>query len=81
MTKELTLDEVRARRNRYQQAWREKQRAGRPRRELRPCGTVAAYRRHKYHGEEPCVVCRAAYLADQARLYRQRKARRAEQTP
>ena len=25
-----------------------------------PCGTVAAYRRHLRHSEEPCEACRAA---------------------
>lgn len=29
-------------------------------RELRPCGTVAAYVRHLRHGEEPCDDCRKA---------------------
>lgn len=28
--------------------------------ELKPCGTLAAYRRHKRHGEEPCVDCASA---------------------
>lgn len=37
---------------------RRKLREGRPiRRHLKPCGTPAAYRRHKDHGEEPCDVC------------------------
>lgn len=31
--------------------------------ELAPCGTVAAYRRHLRHGEEPCAECRAANTA------------------
>ena len=31
-----------------------------PRRELRPCGTLAAYRRHLRRGERPCAACRAA---------------------
>lgn len=25
-----------------------------------PCGTAAAYRRHRRHGEEPCTACRDA---------------------
>ena len=29
-------------------------------RTLKPCGTVAAYRRHTRHGEEPCDACKAA---------------------
>ena len=31
------------------------------RRELAPCGTPAAYNRHRYHGEQPCEACRAAW--------------------
>lgn len=34
---------------------------------LRPCGTEAAYRRHRYNGEVPCDECRTAhtnYLRD-----------------
>jgi hypothetical protein len=27
---------------------------------LMPCGTPAAFRRHKRHGEEPCEACREA---------------------
>lgn len=35
---------------------------------LQPCGTVAAFARHRNHGEEPCEPCKAARLAyDQAR--------------
>ena len=29
-------------------------------RELKPCGTVAAYERHRRHGEEVCDACREA---------------------
>lgn len=29
-------------------------------RELKPCGTLAAYHRHLYHGETPCGDCRRA---------------------
>lgn len=29
--------------------------------ELKPCGTAAAWRRHKRHGEEPCAACRKAH--------------------
>ena len=32
--------------------------SGRP--ATRPCGTQAAYRRHKRHGEDPCEDCRRA---------------------
>lgn len=31
-------------------------------RELKPCGTPAAYRRHLRHGEYPCEACREAEL-------------------
>lgn len=27
---------------------------------LKPCGTTAAYRRHKRNGEKPCDACRRA---------------------
>jgi len=27
---------------------------------MKPCGTPAAYRRHLYHGTEPCEACRQA---------------------
>jgi hypothetical protein len=30
---------------------------------LKPCGTRAAYRRHRRHGETPCQPCRAAAAA------------------
>lgn len=32
----------------------------RARRPLKPCGTVAAYERHRQHGEEPCRACKRA---------------------
>lgn len=28
--------------------------------DVRPCGTLAAYRRHYRHGEQPCRQCRQA---------------------
>ena len=28
---------------------------------LAPCGTPAAYTRHRYHGEPPCEACRKAW--------------------
>ena len=31
--------------------------------ELKPCGTDAAYRRHRRHGEKPCDTCREAHNA------------------
>lgn len=30
---------------------------------VKPCGTVAAYHRHRYYGEEPCPEDRAAWSA------------------
>lgn len=30
-------------------------------RELKPCGTMAAYMRHRYHGERPCEACVGAW--------------------
>lgn len=35
-------------------------------RELKPCGTLAAYRRHRRHGEQACEACLAAVAADKA---------------
>lgn len=32
-------------------------------RELRPCGTPAAYRRHIRRGEDVCKLCRKAHAA------------------
>ncbi|WAC65157.1 hypothetical protein OVA14_07085 [Agrococcus sp. SL85] len=32
-----------------------------PRGELAPCGTTAAYRRHERNGEQPCQACRTAH--------------------
>lgn len=34
-------------------------------RTLQPCGTEAAYNRHRYHDEEPCGPCKAAWAAYQ----------------
>lgn len=31
-------------------------------RKLQPCGTYAAYARHRYNNEEPCEACRAANM-------------------
>jgi len=33
-------------------------------RELKPCGTPAAYRRHLRNGEEPCAACLTAVRED-----------------
>jgi hypothetical protein len=42
---------------------------------LRPCGTDSAYYRHRKHGEDPCLPCRAAH----AKEARAREARNREQ--
>lgn len=34
--------------------------------DLKPCGTVAAYARHKKAGDDPCELCRKAWAAYQA---------------
>jgi hypothetical protein len=38
-------------------------------RELRPCGTWAAYQRHEYRGEEPCAACKEARVLKQRENY------------
>lgn len=44
-----------------------------PQRELQPCGTRAAYLRHRKNGED-CPTCRAANTADNRRYRRSRSA-------
>lgn len=49
----------------YERALERKRRLARERRarearELKPCGSEAAYRRHLRHGEVPCEPCRIA---------------------
>ena len=44
-------------------------------RNLQPCGTYAAYRRHLARGEEPCVQCKA----ERARLQQDRRPSRAKE--
>ena len=34
---------------------------------LKPCGTNAAYQRHKKNGEYPCIPCVEAHAAEQKR--------------
>jgi hypothetical protein len=41
--------------------------APKPPRQLHPCGTPAAWRRHKRNDEEPCEACVLAHRADAAR--------------
>jgi len=33
--------------------------------DLQPCGTNAAYHRHRAYNEVPCSACKAAHAADQ----------------
>lgn len=45
-------------------------------RELQPCGTPAAYMRHRAHGELPCLPCRVANShasAERKRKWRAKK--------
>lgn len=37
-------------------------------RKLKPCGTRAAYERHRARGEDPCLRCRVANAARTSRL-------------
>jgi hypothetical protein len=55
-----------------QRAYRDRLRGGPPR-ELAPCGTYAAWMRHRRHGEEPCESCREAYNAHQRKMYAERR--------
>ena len=56
------------------EAGREPGKPGRP--VSAPCGTQAAYKRHKRRGETACDACRTAYLEYQRELYRARHARK-----
>ena len=47
--------------------------AKRQKQRLRPCGTTAAYRRHRAAGEEPCDDCKAA-KAEESAAFRRKKA-------
>lgn len=60
----------------YQRQWRASKgaRTGQPGRPASaPCGTVAAYKRHKRKGEPIDDACRQAWNAEQRRLYAKRK--------
>lgn len=46
-------------------------------RELRPCGTEAAYRRHKRNGDDKCDACRDAHAAYEREQYERRTVRAA----
>lgn len=53
------------------------QRKARP--ELKPCGTNAAYARHKRAGEYPCTACLEAHSEDQKRWKARREAKERNQ--
>ena len=55
-------------------ASRDRKRGGPPR-EPKPCGTIAAVRRHEYWGEELDPACEAARAEWNAEQYRKRKER------
>jgi hypothetical protein len=58
---------------RYQREWRARHgaRTGQPGKPpLKPCGTLAAYRRHLWRGEEPCQPCKDANAAEWRRRNR-----------
>ena len=46
-----------------------------PRGDLKPCGTVAAARRHQRNGEPLCAACAWVWREHQAKMYQQRKAK------
>jgi hypothetical protein len=48
--------------------------SGRSKANVEPCGSVAAYRRHRAHGEPTCQACRDAVAAER-RLNASRKLR------
>ena len=45
-------------------------------RELKPCGTIGAARRHQRNKEPLCAACAPVWAEHQARMYRQRRNRR-----
>lgn len=49
-------------------------------RQLKPCGTPAAYARHLRRGEEACAKCKAA-MKDRAAVYRAEVAAVRQQPP
>jgi hypothetical protein len=60
----------------YHREWRARHGArtgqiGRP--VTQPCGTVAAYKRHRKNGEQPCGPCLDAWNAKQREMYQARK--------
>jgi hypothetical protein len=56
----------------YMRHWRNQRtgRNGQPGKlPTKPCGTLAAYRRHLWRGEEPCQPCKDANAAEWRRRY------------
>lgn len=52
--------------------WRARKRAGLPGRQVAPCGTYAAARRHQRNGEELDPACAEALREHNAEMYRRR---------
>lgn len=52
--------------------YRDRKRGGPPRKP-KPCGTVAAARRHQRAGEALCAKCAPVWSAHQAEQYRKRR--------
>ena len=46
-------------------AWAKEQYQGLREKGLKPCGTEAAYVRHRRNGEEACMACKGAHAARQ----------------
>lgn len=69
MTVYRTLADHQAKRRIEPRKKRKPLRTRAPRRELKPCGTNAAYARHKQNGEYPCTLCLAAH-AEQQKQYK-----------
>lgn len=57
-----------------QRKHRDRQR-GAPPRTPKPCGTIAAARRHQRAREPLCPACAAVWAEHQARMYQARKSR------
>jgi hypothetical protein len=56
---------------------RERERDSRGAKPTKPCGTVAAYKRHQYWGEDICEPCRVAFRVDANRRNQERRDREA----
>lgn len=56
--------------------WRDAKRGGPPQRQLKPCGTVAAARRHQKAGEPLCALCAPVWAKHQHEMYEKRKGKK-----